>query len=193
MTGLCQCGCGQPAPLARDSWAARGIVKGQPQKYIYGHYRGRGVRRLGYDAYDIEDRGHDTPCWIFHGKPSKEGYASFWREGQSVLAHRAFYEHYVGIVPEGLTLDHLCRVRLCVNPQHLDPVTNRENILRGVGPSAVNAAKTHCKHGHEFTPENTYHYTTPAGGPGRNCRQCQRTRQAALGVAVTAAETEVCV
>jgi 5-methylcytosine-specific restriction endonuclease McrA len=180
MTALCECGCGQPAPIARDSWAARGIVGGEPQRYIYGHYRPQvgdpRYRRHDYLAYDEEDRGYISPCWIFHGKPSSEGYTSFWRDGKSVLAHRAFYEHYIGTIETGAHLDHLCRVRNCVNPMHLDPVTRRENILRGVGPSARNAAKTHCIHGHEFTPENTYTYVTTAGGLGRSCRECARER-----------------
>ena len=88
-----------------------------------------------------------------------------------VKAHRFAYEEIVGPIPEGLILDHLCRNRSCVNPAHLEPVTNKENVLRGEGIAAKNAVKTHCKHGHEFTEENTY--ITYRGD--RSCRTCQRS------------------
>jgi hypothetical protein len=70
-------------------------------------------------------------------------------------AHRVAFEWLVGPVPKGLVLDHLCRNRGCVNPSHLEPVTQQVNTLRGAGPAARNANKAHCKWGHEFTPENT--------------------------------------
>lgn len=78
-----------------------------------------------------------------------------------------------GSIPKGLTLDHLCRNRACVNPVHLEPVTNRVNILRGIGITAQNARKTHCKHGHPFTVENTIY---KHGGGWRICKICNRAR-----------------
>jgi hypothetical protein len=66
--------------------------------------------------------------------------------------HRIIYQHLVGPVPEGQQLDHICRVRCCVNPAHLEPVTQRENIVRGIGPTAVNAKKMFCPKGHEYIP-----------------------------------------
>jgi hypothetical protein len=99
------------------------------------------------------------PCWLWLGPPNSDGYGHIGEgphKGRLLKVHRVTYELLVGPIPEGLELDHLCRVRLCVNPVHLEAVTNRENMLRGVGVCALNARKTHCKHGHEFTPENTY-------------------------------------
>lgn len=110
-------------------------------------------------------------CWVFLGGKDKKGYGRVAHEGRIQPAHRITYTLLVGPVSEGLTLDHLCRVRACCNPACLEPVTNRENVLRGTGPTAVNAKKTHCIHGHEFTPENTHHY---ASMPGRGCKECRR-------------------
>lgn len=110
-------------------------------------------------------------CWEFDGPPDN-GYGRFWSKGRTLLAHRFAYELFIGPVPEGLQLDHLCRNRLCVAPAHLEPVTIGENVLRGVGITARNASKTHCPRGHEFTPENTY--TTTQGK--RQCRTCAVAR-----------------
>ncbi|TDD77726.1 HNH endonuclease [Actinomadura rubrisoli] len=90
-------------------------------------------------------------------------------ERKNVVVHRFVYESLVGPIPEGLVLDHLCRVRACCNPAHLEPVTDRVNILRGASITAANARKTHCDHGHEFTSQNTYRHR------GRRlCRACNR-------------------
>lgn len=113
-------------------------------------------------------------CWWWTACINPDtGYGTFW-DGKVLSAHRWAYEHFVGPIPEGLHLDHLCRVRRCVNPAHLEPVTLAENVRRG-----ERATKTHCKNGHEFTPENTIRRNKP----GRECRTCanaaQRKRKAA--------------
>lgn len=108
-------------------------------------------------------------CWEWNASREKAGYGSFRLGERTVKAHRYAYELVVGPIPEGLHLDHLCRNRGCVNPDHLEPVTHRTNVLRGAGVTAANARKTHCIHGHEFTPDNI----VPLPGGGRKCRACQ--------------------
>lgn len=89
------------------------------------------ARFLGLDSYDVEDRGHDTPCWIWRGKPDgANGYGRIRVNGMRWPAHRYFYVHHRGPIPSGLVPDHLCCVSLCVNPWHLEPVTITENNRR---------------------------------------------------------------
>lgn len=95
-----------------------------------------------------------TGCWLWTRYIDRSGYGRFHRPTGSPLAHRYAYEEFVGPVPEGMQLDHLCRVRRCVNPEHLEPVTPRENYARGNSFAAVNARKTHCDNGHELAGEN---------------------------------------
>lgn len=117
-----------------------------------------------------KSRRLENGCLQWAGHISASGYASTRDdEGRDRLIHRIMYEVAVGPIPDGYVIDHLCRNRACCEPSHLEAVTFRTNVLRGICPSAVNARKTVCKHGHPFTPENTYVF--PASGH-RSCRAC---------------------
>lgn len=136
-----------------------------------------GARRApAFDRFTTKIALTDSGCIQWIAGLSNAGYGVFY-DGGNVLAHRWSYEYHVGPIPEELVIDHLCRNRACVNPDHMEPVTRRENTLRSpICPLALNAAKTHCDHGHEFTPENTYTY--PNGG-SRQCRECHRRQERA--------------
>ncbi len=94
-------------------------------------------------------------CWLWTGYVARDGYGRYWAGDKPVVAHRAVYGVLVGEVPAGKQLDHLCRNRTCVNPTHLEPVTQRENILRGSGLAANNSKKTNCPLGHEYSGTNS--------------------------------------
>lgn len=128
----------------------------------------------------------ETGCWLWDKALDRDGYGVIQATRRD-SAHRVTYLAHIGPIPAGHVLDHTCHStdptcpgggdclhRRCVNPAHLEPVTPGENTQRGTSPSALNARKTHCHRGHEFTPENTY-----ARSDGRSCRACQRLAVAA--------------
>lgn len=158
-SGLCQCGCGRPAPIASRTRAGIGHVKGEPVRFLPHHHR----RTTNWDRFV---QAPDTDCWNWQGTTNGAGYSQFRVNGRAILVHRAYYELFVGPIPEGLVLDHLCRNTLCVNPGHLEPVTQRENVRR--------ASPTHCPQGHEYSAENTHVCVDGS----RRCRACDRMRQA---------------
>lgn len=112
-------------------------------------------------------------CWDWLGRIDKTGYGrTSYGKPLEQLAHRLAYRLWNGEIPPGLTIDHLCRNRRCINPAHLEAGTARENILRGDGMAARRARQTHCKRGHAFTPENTYLYSNRR----RECITCRTAR-----------------
>lgn len=112
-------------------------------------------------------------CVIWTASGTGNGYGGFWNGERQVRAHRASYQMINGAIPEGLCLDHLCRVRRCVAPAHLEPVTQQENVRRGLCGVTVSADR--CPLGHEFTPENTYWGPVTSYNPHgrRRCRTCK--------------------
>jgi hypothetical protein len=114
-----------------------------------------------------EHRPELGPCWLWLAGRSTRGYGVFTIAGRQWLVHRLVYILLVGPIPQGLTLDHLCRVRHCCNPRHTEPCTRGENALRGDGPAAANARKTRCPRGHP--------YDLVSGGR-RRCLACKRDR-----------------
>ena len=125
-------------------------------------------------------------CLEWIGAIHKNGYATFWTGQRRQMAHRWAWEEVFGAVPAGLQLDHLRRNRRCVKVEHLEPVTPRENLLRGVGPTAQKVAQTHCKRGHPLSGDNLYR--DPQNNT-RKCRQCRRltgriARERRLGIRV---------
>ena len=98
------------------------------------------------------DKDGPGGCWLWTASQNGYGYGKFKAPHAFVASHRYAYELLVGPIPDGLQIDHLCRNRACVNPAHLEPVTQRVNLMRGNTLASINARKTHCIRGHEFTP-----------------------------------------
>lgn len=109
----------------------------------------------------------ESGCWLWTGALNSRGYSCIGVDGKSQLAHRVSYELHVGPIPEGLQIDHLCRVKRCINPEHLEPVTAQENCAR-----TPEAMKTHCVNGHELSGWNLMVKARRSGRVIRNCRTC---------------------
>ncbi|MDB5317106.1 MAG: endonuclease [Rhodospirillales bacterium] len=122
----------------------------------------------------LEQRTNILPsgCWVWTGRLTRDGYGQMSVRGRTEGAHRLSYRAHHGGIPQGLQIDHLCRNRACLNPAHLRAVTHRVNTMAGFGVGALNAAKTACLRGHQFTGEN--HRVAPDGE--RVCRPCANIR-----------------
>lgn len=122
----------------------------------------------------------NSGCWLWTGFLRRDGYGQLRVDGKRPAAHRFSYELHIGQIPGGLEIDHICRVRACVNPCHLEAVTgienNRRTAMRGYpSATAANWVKTHCNKGHELIGNNLY---VRPDGTGRDCRECRRQRMA---------------
>ena len=125
--------------------------------------RGRSAWTLMRRLENKFDRGSAKSCWEWKGASGSFGHGIVRISGKNHCAHRVVYELMVGAIPKGLVLDHTCRNPSCVNPNHLDPVSQRENVIRS-------KTMTHCPHGHPYSGDNLY--IAPSGG--RQCRACRR-------------------
>lgn len=132
------------------------------------------------DRVSVEDRGFSTACWIWQRQLNARGYGkgTHRERDRKFLVHRVAYEVLIGPIPEGLTIDHLCRVKACCNPAHLEPVTLAENVRRKVWVQSPT-----CRNGHEYIPSNIYF----ARGH-RNCRACRREATRRYGAKVRTKE-----
>lgn len=122
--GYCWCGCGEQPPLATYTRPEKGIFKGQPRRFIRNHH----VKKVQYLEQDM---GYSSPCWVWQMKIGNNGYGHISVGGRDRLAHRYYYELHKEPIPAGLSIDHLCRVRHCVNPDHLEAVPMHINQRRG--------------------------------------------------------------
>ena len=158
------CGC-RPAPAEHKPWCWIDSLF---------RYCNCGATELEERFWAKVDLAGPNGCWLWTAGHTSHGYGAFnYRVGtlwKQAYAHRLAYEAVIGPIPPGLQIDHLCRNRACVNPEHLEPVTRKTNLLRGASFSAVNARKTHCVRGHEFSASNTYMRRSGR----RGCRSCRQ-------------------
>lgn len=123
----------------------------------------------------------NTGCWLWTGGTAGKDYSSFKYDGD-YYGHRVSYRLFVGPIPEGLIIDHKCRVHCCVNPGHLEPVTYAVNIKRGIGPRILgdmHLAKTHCPKGHSYSGDNLAQLKSGPQKGARRCKTCVRLQQKA--------------
>lgn len=166
--GFCHCGCGEETKLAVQTREKYGHVKGEPMRFPRGHATRLKEPRPREERFWAKvDRQGPDDCWLWQAGSMPQGYGNFFYNPGTLGAHVFAYETLVGPVLDGLELDHLCRNPACVNPAHLEPVTHRENCLRGISPAAFHAKKTHCPKGHPYSEH-------PGNPNWRICRQCHR-------------------
>jgi hypothetical protein len=132
-------------------------------------------RRVRYASPEPLPTSITTPCVRWKGPHDHDGYGITWLEDRSRVVHRIIYEQARGPIPEGMQIDHLCRTRDCIRLDHLEAVTQAENLLRGNGACARNARKTECKRGHPLSGDNL----VPNKYGKRWCRVCHRAHRRA--------------
>ncbi len=125
---LCECGCGKVSGIWHRTDRAKGRIKGEAKRFLPGHNAKPKKPRIV-----VEDRGYESPCWVWQWALTQGGYGSIRRRAPffEAYAHRHYYRLKHGPIEQGLELDHLCKIRRCVNPAHLEPVTSAENTRRG--------------------------------------------------------------
>lgn len=162
--------------LLRKLVALGGLVKVLPSGKRVGRMVAReGARkdRLSQWQFEINEK---TGCWKWLrtlNKKHEPGYGFLHQAGERILAHRFYFERLLSCIPKGLTIDHLCKNTKCVNPSHLEPVTMKDNLLRGNSLPAINARKTHCCRGHPLSGQNIWR--TIAGR--RQCKMCDKIKK----------------
>lgn len=121
----------------------------------------------------------NTGCWLWLSSMKPNGYGKVEIGGRQLQAHRWSYEFYRNPIPHGMVIDHLCRVRCCVNPAHMEVVTQKQNLDRSECASATNGRKTHCNRGHALADPNLITRTQRRYGATRECRTCTNANQRA--------------
>lgn len=146
--GRCSCGCGNVTTVAKKTDRRHGTVKGKPQKFVRGHHR----RLPDKVRYEVEKGQLQTPCWVWRGYVGAHGYGCTGTD----LAHRYFYRKYVGPIPKGLVRHHACNLKTCVNPDHLEPISKRENSLRAGGSVRTGTTNTAATRATYFQEDRGY-------------------------------------
>ncbi len=166
--GKCQCGCGADTNVIKES-RNKYYPRGKVTEFLRGHHQ---VKRT--PLAHSEDCGYKDDCWIWDGGTNKEtGYGIITKNGKTKLAHRIVYQEMVEIIPDDMTVDHLCLQKLCVNPSHMEIVTLGENVSRAHHNGLCTyktAPRTHCYRGHPLIGDNV---AIDSHG-NRACRQCRR-------------------
>lgn len=154
--GYCQCGCGNKTNLVLKSDRIRGTVKGQPRRFLKGHYR------LPQSKPPVVDPS--TGCWNWGGKLRCRGYPGLLAyKGKRAKAHRVFYMRAKGPIPEGMQLDHLCKNPKCVNPDHLEPVTGKENMRRSSRTKLILSQAMEVREAARLGPISTRYFADKFG------------------------------
>jgi hypothetical protein len=176
MRASMQCACERCGAQfsARPDKVAKGMGHYCSKRCAVSAIRSASTRPVIDRLSDLSIPEPNSGCRLFLGSLNDAGYGKFGMgHGGWDRAHRVAYSAFIGPIPDGLTIDHLCRNRACIEPTHLEAVSKRTNTLRGISPAAIHARKTACHNGHEFTEENTY---IEIGNSARHCRQCRRDR-----------------